>query len=114
MKYETIAKKIGQLVDKKNEQYGDAFLKVGEFLKILYPNGVQPHQYQDMLVMARIFDKQMRVANGNQGDENAFTDIAGYGILMSGRKGVDNTKELMEKAIKAYREKSEIATMNYE
>ena len=81
--YEQIGQKIGKLVDIKNRQYGDAFNKSSDFLKILFPDGVKPEQYHEMLALVRIFDKQMRVAHGNQGDENAFNDIAGYGILMS-------------------------------
>jgi hypothetical protein len=83
MKYENIGKAIGNLVDEKNAQYGDAFNKSDEFLKLLYPNGISVEQYSDMLAVVRIFDKLMRVANGNQGNENAFQDIAGYGILKS-------------------------------
>lgn len=84
-KYEQIGTSIGKLVDEKNKQYGDSFNKCGEFLKILYPDGVKPEQYSDMLGIARVFDKLMRVANGNQGNENAWMDLAGYGILMSER-----------------------------
>lgn len=83
MKYQKIGKRIGQLVDWKNQQYGESFAKAGEFLKILYPDGVKPEQYRDMLALARIFDKTMRIANGNKGEENAYKDLAGYGILMS-------------------------------
>lgn len=83
MNYEQIGQQIGKLVQVKNNEYGDAFNKSGEFLKILYPDGVKPEQYDDMLALIRIFDKQMRIANGNQGNENGFSDIAGYGILRS-------------------------------
>lgn len=81
--YAEIGKQIGELVEIKNKQYGDAFNKSGDFLKILYPNGIEPDQYKDMLAVVRVFDKLMRVANGNQGNENAWNDLAGYGILMS-------------------------------
>lgn len=83
MKYGEIGQRIGEVVDVKNEAYGNAFHQSGEFLKILYPDGIKPEQYIDMLAVVRIFDKLMRIANGNQGDENAYMDIAGYGILMS-------------------------------
>lgn len=83
MNYVETGKQIGELVQIKNEMYGDAFNKSGEFLEILYPDGIRPDQYKDMLAVVRIFDKLMRVANGNQGNENAFMDIAGYGILKS-------------------------------
>lgn len=86
MDYKQIGKKIGELVEIKNKQYGDSFNKSGDFLEILYPDGIKPEQYKDMLAVTRIFDKLMRIANGNQGDENAWNDIAGYGILNSGEE----------------------------
>lgn len=83
-KYEQIARRIGQLVDEKNRAYGDAFNKCGEFLKILYPNGVKPEQYGDMLAIVRVFDKLMRIANRKDAFcENPWNDLAGYGILMA-------------------------------
>ena len=83
-KYEKIATSIGQLVDEKNKAYGDAFNKSADFLKILYPNGVDPEQYGDMLAIVRIFDKLMRIATDKEAlGENPFKDIAGYGILKS-------------------------------
>lgn len=83
-KYERIARFIGELVDEKNQAYGDAFNKSGDFLKLLYPNGVKPEQYSDMLALVRIFDKQMRIATAKDAlGENPFKDIAGYGILKS-------------------------------
>ena len=81
--YESIGTKIGQLVDKKNMQYGDSFNKSGQILEILYPNGVQPTDYRELLAVTRVIDKLMRIANGNQGEENAWNDIGGYSILMS-------------------------------
>ena len=81
-KYEKIGTEIGRLVDKKNKAYGDAFNKSGEFLKILYPEGIRPEQYNDMLAIVRIFDKLMRIATDkNALNENPYNDIAGYGIL---------------------------------
>jgi len=81
MNYEQIGAQIGKLVKIKNEQYGNAFSKSGNFLELLYPDGIKPDQYKDMLAIVRVFDKQMRIANGNQGNENAWHDIIGYGIL---------------------------------
>ncbi len=80
--YQHIGLAIGKLVDEKNKAYGDAFNKTSDFLKILYPNGVQPEQYGDMLAIVRIFDKLMRIATDKEAlGENPFRDIAGYGIL---------------------------------
>lgn len=78
------AEAIGTLVVQKNIAYGDAFSKAGEVLKVLYPNGIQPDKYLDILVTVRILDKLFRIANNkNAFDENPWQDIAGYGMLMS-------------------------------
>jgi hypothetical protein len=82
--YKRIGQSIGELVDKKNKAYGDAFNKSGEFLKVLYPNGITPEQYGDMLGVIRVFDKLMRIANSKDSfGEDPWRDIAGYGILRS-------------------------------
>jgi hypothetical protein len=81
-KYETKAVKIGQLVDKKNEQYGDAINVTGQFLELLYPNGIPLSQYNNVGVLVRMWDKMKRIANGNLGDEDAFKDLCGYALLM--------------------------------
>lgn len=39
-KYEQIATAVGKLVDEKNKAYGNSFMKAGDFLKILYPDGI--------------------------------------------------------------------------
>ena len=79
---ERIGTEIGKLVEEKNQAYGDSFAKTGSFLQLLYPNGIQPQQYGDMLAMVRIFDKQMRIATDMDAfGESPFADIAGYGVL---------------------------------
>lgn len=88
-KFEEAAAKIGALVAEKNAAYGDAFAKAGEFLKLLYPSGIRPGQYADMLGVVRVFDKQMRIATDKDAlGESPWSDIAGYGIL-----GVVNSKK---------------------
>lgn len=83
-KYENIGCEIGRLVDEKNAAYGDSFNKSGEFLKLLYPNGIHTDQYKDMLGIIRVFDKLMRIATSKDAfDESPWNDIAGYGILRS-------------------------------
>ena len=79
--FETLGQRIGALVDVKNAQYGDSTNKTGQILAILYPDGVKPEQYHDMMLITRILDKLNRIANGNQGEENAFQDLAGYSLL---------------------------------
>ena len=79
--FESLGQRIGALVDVKNRQYGDSTNKTGQILAILYPDGVAPEQYHDMMLITRILDKLNRIANGNQGEENAFQDLVGYGLL---------------------------------
>lgn len=79
--YEQVGSEIGKLVSIKQKQYGNSFGKTPEFLKILYPNGITLEQYNDMLALVRDFDKSMRIANGNQGNEDAWQDKVGYSLL---------------------------------
>ena len=89
MVYEQIGKEIGALVDKKNQAYGSAFDNAGDMLKILFPHGIKPEQYTDMLAVLRILDKLFRIANDkNAFNEDPWQDIAGYGILGTYNKRV--------------------------
>lgn len=78
------AKKLGELLSEKNEAYGNSFAESEKILRVLYPNGVGPDQYTDILVMARVLDKLFRVANKKEAfDESPWQDISGYGLLMT-------------------------------
>ena len=79
-----VAQTVGTLVSQKNEAYGDAFSQAGDVIRILYPNGIKPEQYVDLLVTVRIVDKLFRIANRkNAFAESPWQDIAGYGLLMT-------------------------------
>ena len=92
MKFEEIGTQIGKLVDLKNEAYGSSFLKSEQILRVLYPDGISPQQYKDMLAVTRIVDKLFRIATNKDAlGENPFKDIAGYGIL-----GVANGEKAKE------------------
>jgi hypothetical protein len=81
-RYANLGATIGALVDRKNAAYGSAFEKSGEFLRLLYPNGISPDKYDDALLLVRIFDKQMRIATDQDAlGESPYDDIAGYGLL---------------------------------
>jgi len=81
-KYQKLGVQIGKLVDRKNKAYGNSFSEAGEFLKMLYPKGVAPDKYQDMLCIVRIFDKLKRIATDKDAlGESPFADITGYGLL---------------------------------
>ncbi len=80
--YTTIGIEIGELVDRKNAAYGSSFDKCGDFLRLLWPEGLPADRFDDALLMARIFDKQMRIATDRDAfGESPYRDIAGYGLL---------------------------------
>jgi hypothetical protein len=91
--YERIGKEIGQLLERKQVSYGNSFGRSCEILKVLYPNGVDPEQFTEMLTVVRIIDKLFRIATDkDQFEEDSFKDIAGYAILMLGQ----NLREIVE------------------
>lgn len=80
--YIGIAKDIGSLVKEKQEAYGDSFSKSEKIINILYPNGVKPENYRDLLTITRIIDKLFRIATRkNAFGESPYRDIAGYALL---------------------------------
>ena len=81
-KYKALAEQIGNLVEQKNAAYGNSFDQAGEFLRLLYPNGIPPESYGDMLCVVRIFDKLKRIATKKDAfGESPYGDIVGYGLL---------------------------------
>jgi len=81
-KYKKLGEEIGKLVDEKQTAYGDSFGKSGGVMKILYPDGIRPDQFDDALVIVRIIDKLFRIATKKDAfGESPYGDIAGYGLL---------------------------------
>jgi len=90
--FNKIAAGIGELVTEKNSAYGNSFEKAKDILQILYPEGVKPEQFQDMLALVRLIDKMFRIANKKDAfGESPWRDIAGYAIL--GISNDENTKK---------------------
>ena len=80
--YEKTGKEIGELVQEKNEAYGDSFGQACKILEVLYPNGINPSQYRDALAITRVIDKLFRLANKKDAfGESPWRDICGYAIL---------------------------------
>ena len=80
--FKEIGTGIGSLVEEKNKAYGSSFEKSSEIIKILYPYGVQPDQYTDLLAITRLIDKLFRIATKKDSfGESPWQDIAGYAIL---------------------------------
>ena len=81
-KYFRIAIDIAKTVMAKQDAYGDSFGKSGDVMRILYPDGIDPEQYDDALCVVRIVDKLFRIATDRDAlGESPYRDIAGYGIL---------------------------------
>jgi len=73
---------VGELVNKKQKAYGDSFGRSGECLRQMFPEGIKPEQYDDLLTIARILDKLFRIANNPDAfEENPYQDICGYSLL---------------------------------
>ena len=87
--YHEIAGSIASLVQSKQEQYGDAFGKMGDILRTLYPDGIKPDQYDDLAFMVRVQDKLCRIATGNKDIESPSRDMIGYCLLREER--INNT-----------------------
>lgn len=73
---------VGKLVENKQQAYGDSFGRSGECLRQMYPNGIDPEQYDDVLTIARMLDKLFRIASDPKAfDENPYRDLCGYSLL---------------------------------
>ena len=94
--YEELGAAIGATVATKQKAYGNSFGKAGDVLRILYPDGLNPEQYDDVLAVTRIIDKLFRIATDKDAlGESPYRDIAGYGILgaMKGKHNGSSTTE---------------------
>jgi hypothetical protein len=81
-RYQELGIKVGTLVDKKQAAYGDSFGKAGDVLRLMYPDGINTGQYDDMLCLVRIIDKLFRIATDRDAlGESPFQDVAGYALL---------------------------------
>jgi hypothetical protein len=77
---EDITTELNALLKTKEQAYGQAFAIAPKILTLLYPEGVLPEDYENLLTITRILDKINRIAN-NDKSEDAWQDIAGYCLL---------------------------------
>lgn len=97
-KYEKIGKEIGKLVDEKNKAYGDSFSQSDKILKILFPNGIGPEAYNDLLTITRVIDKLFRIATDKEAfGESPWKDIAGYAILSAFKQDAKEQEDFYKK-----------------
>lgn len=87
-RFQKIATQIAKIVAAKNQAYGDAFGQAGQVLELMYPDGIQPDQYVDLLGIVRVLDKLFRIANRKDAfGESPWMDIMGYSLLAVEREG---------------------------
>ena len=80
--YSKVGEDVGRIVKEKQIAYGDSFGRSGECLRQMFPDGIKPEQYDDLLTIARMLDKLFRIATDPGAfDENPYQDIVGYGLL---------------------------------
>ena len=84
--YSKIGSDIGKLVQEKQKAYGDSFGRSGRVIEELYPNGIPPESYNEVLTITRILDKLFMIATQKDAfGENPYGDIAGHAILAVGK-----------------------------
>ena len=94
--YSKVGEDVGRIVKEKQIAYGDSFGRSGECLRQMFPDGIKPEQYDDLLTIARMLDKLFRIATDPGAfDENPYQDIVGYGLL--GMKRHTSTSTSSEK-----------------
>ena len=93
--FSILGDQVGDLVNDKQRAYGDSFGRSGECLRQMFPEGIKPDQYDDLLTIARILDKLFRLANDPSAfDENPYRDIVGYALLGMNRHSDKCTNSL--------------------
>jgi len=100
--YREAALRVAELVEEKQQAYGDSFGKAGKLLRIFlekyYNADTNTYNIPDSLIdhipyMVRVWDKQSRIFSNPDGDlldENPYLDMMGYDLLavVAGEKRV--------------------------
>jgi len=80
--FQALASALAELIERKNRAYGDSVTRSANILAILYPEGVKPTDYSDLLLVVRVLDKLSRIATDKDAlEETPWRDISGYGLL---------------------------------
>lgn len=94
MKFRQKGQEIGELVDLKQQAYGNSIIKTSKLLEVFledYKNDdgtytIPASLLKHLALQVRIIDKQNRIFSNPDGDlmnESPYKDIAGYGLLGS-------------------------------
>lgn len=104
--YRDAGAEFGAFLAEKRIEYGGAIDAVAAIMRILYPGGLKPEEFDVALVQVRMIDKHVRLAAGrreaafrrkcpkclsplDEAREDALADLAGYPlrILFGEREG---------------------------
>lgn len=78
-----MAQEIADVLVQKQKAYGSSFFSAGAALRLLFPNGIPPEQYEFVCFFTRSWDKMARRAvNNDPFGENPMKDLNGYCLLM--------------------------------
>lgn len=81
--FEKIGQELGAFVDEKNKAYGSAFQQSATFLELLFPKGIPPEQFQNMILFIRMFDKLKRITTHRDAfGEDPEMDLLGLVLRM--------------------------------
>jgi hypothetical protein len=80
--FAAICTSLAVTLTEKNAKYGNSFAVTGDFLRLLWPSGCKPEDFDRVMLCARMFDKMKRLAAAVDGDdEDPLLDLAGYAVL---------------------------------
>ena len=74
--FREILNDMADLLEKKDRAYGGANTRTARIMEVLYPNGIQPEEYVQVLAITRIVDKLCRQSVTD--DPENWKDILGY------------------------------------
>jgi hypothetical protein len=77
--YEEVGRRIGSIVQKKNEVC-DSYSKTGEAMLIFYPDGIRPDQYGDALLMGELLGKLIEASKQKSQTESPWEYVGRIGI----------------------------------
>lgn len=73
-----------ELVKAKSFEYGKVDKSISLILRDIFPDGIPPEKYEEVIFSIRILEKLFRILSVSIGDDrknDAFQDIVGYGLL---------------------------------
>lgn len=93
--YKTISDALAGELVRKHETLGDTFFRGKDAMRVIYPKGVTPSKYKDALVVSRILDKLLAIAQVEDNDRY-WNDILGLCLLRLATDSYEDVPEIPE------------------